>query len=459
MAKKLKPVKRQPLATGSGLARANRRRMPSFLCAVGALVIGTVIYFWPQPKLSELPPLKLEGVDPAIVKMIEDARSEIKKSPRSGPAWGKLAIILGLHDFVAEADVAFANAEQLEPREPRWPYIRGLTRSGENAETAFASFERAAKLCGDVPAPRLRYAETLIERGRLDEAAAQIRRVFERDPRDARALLGLGRIAFARGQWPESLDFLRRSIEATPNVRASHALLATVQQRLGDKAAAAESLRRAATASDAPEWPDPFLYEANQYRAGKNAATDIAAALLKQGRDGEALTLLQRTTRAYPDYLGGWLALGKLSLQMKDPLAAESALRKAVKLEPTSVDAQVELGSALFARGNYGEAEACYREAIRIKPNLAEAHFNLGLALMNQQNNPAAIESFQTATRYKPDLTYAYIRWGQALGRLHRGSEAIEQFRQALRLSPDNLEAREMLDILLRSQNPPPPPK
>ena len=65
-----------------------------------------------------------------------------------------------------------------------------------------------------------------------------------------------------------------------------------------------------------------------------------------------------------------------------------------------------------------------------------------------------AIEAFQNATRFKPDLTYAYIRWGQALGRLRRVPEAIEQMQRALQLSPTNQEAREMLEILLRSQPP-----
>ena len=71
---------------------------------------------------------------------------------------------------------------------------------------------------------------------------------------------------------------------------------------------------------------------------------------------------------------------------------------------------------------------------------------------MNQRDSAHALEAFQNATRFKPDFTYAYLRWGQALGRLKRVPEAIEQMQHALQLSPTNQEAREMLDILVRSQ-------
>lgn len=462
MAKKTLRSNKQPPVNGPSKAqptRSRRRRVWAMTLAVITILTAAGFYFRPQPKIVDLPALKLEGADAEIVKAIEDARAEVQKTPRSGPAWGKLGMVLAIHDYLAEAETCFFNAEQLNPREARWPYMRGLARSGDNAEAAFANFERAAKLCGDLAAPRLRYAEVLIERGQLAQAESQIRRVYNRDSQDARALLGLGRIAFAQGRFTESLDFLKRSAQVMPNVKATHALLATVQQRLGDKAAADESLRRAASLPEATEWPDPFLIEINMVRTGRVAATDMAESLLRKGHPVEAISMMKRTTRSYPNYMKGFLVLGKAAVQTRDFFLAERSLRKAVEMEPTSVEAHVELGNAFFQQAMYKEAATSFREAIQIKPSLAEAHFNLGLALMNQKDNAAAIQAFQTAARYKPDLTYAYIRWGQALGRMERVPEAIEQLRQALRLSPDNSEAQGLLDALLRMQNSPPPPK
>ena len=437
--------------------RRNRRRFIIVFCVFA--LAGGGVYFWRQNSPPKPPIIKLPGTDPAIIKAIEAARTAVRKLPRSGPAWGRLGMILSIHDILPEADICFAQAERLEPGEARWPYLRGLARSGDDAGAALPSLQRAAARCGDIPAPHLRLAELLIERGRLDEAEAEVKLVFQRDPHDARALLCLARLAIGRGQSRAALDYLKQSIQYAPDVKASQALLGTIEQRSGNQTAAEEAFRRAAQLPEQPVWPDPFLMEINQLRTGLIAMTDTAENWLKQGYVTNAVALMQEAVRQYPERMSAWLVLGKTLTQSGKLADAERALRHAVQLEPDSVAARTELGSALFAQAKYSEAEANYREALRINPNLAEAWFNLGLCLMNQRDSAHAIEAFQNAVRFKPDLTYAYIRWGQALGRLKRVPEAIEQMQHALRLSPTNQEAREMLDILLRSQQPQAPPK
>lgn len=437
--------------------RRNYRRFALALCALA--LAGGAVFFWRQNAPPEPPVIKQPGSDPAIIRAIEEARAAVRKSPRSGQAWGRLGMVLSIHDILPEADFCFAQAERFEPLEPRWPYLRGLARSGDDPGAALPSLQRAAKLCGDLPAPHLRLAELLIERGRLDEAQAEIEPVLVREPSNPRALLCLARVAVARNDPRAALDYLLRSIQSAPDVKASHTLLGAIQQRSGDPAAAEAAFRRAALLPEKHVWPDPFLIEINQLRTGLTAMADTAESWLGLGYVTNAVTLMQQAVAQYPERGQAWLVFGKALRQAGDGVAAERALRRAVQLDPDSVAAHTELGSALFAQARYADAEASYREALRINPKLAEAWFNLGLCLLNQRQAERAIEAFQNATRFKPDLTYAYIRWGQALGRLQRVPEAIEQMQRALQLSPNNAEAREMLDILLRSQTPPPPAK
>ncbi len=435
----------------------NIRRFVAGFCLLALAGVG--FYFWRQHSPPEPPIIKLPGSDPAIYKAIEEARAAVRNSPRSGQAWGRLGMVLSIHDILPEADICFAQAERFEPREPRWPYLRGLARSGEDPAAALPSLQRAAERCGEIPAPHLRFAELLIERGRLDEAETEIRFVSQRDPHNARALLGLARVASARGQPSAALEYLRQSIQYAPDVKASHTLLGALEQRSGNQAAAEEAFRRAAQLPEMQVWPDPFLIEINKLRTGLTAMADNAESWLKKGAVSNAVALMQRAVTQYPDRVQAWLVFGKALGQAGNWVAAESALRRAVQLDPDSVAARTELGSVLFAQAKYAEAEVSYREALRISPNLAEAWFNLGLCLMNQRDSARSLEAFQNATRFKPDLTYAYIRWGQALGRLRRVPEAIEKFQHALQLSPTNQDAREMLDILLRSREPAVQPK
>ena len=136
-----------------------------------------------------------------------------------------------------------------------------------------------------------------------------------------------------------------------------------------------------------------------------------------------------------PERLQDWLVFSKALSQAGRLVEAEDALRRAVQIEPDSVAAHTELGSALIAQAKYSEAEARYRGDLRINPKLAEAWFNLGLCLMNHRDSMGALEPFQKAPRFKPDLPCAYIRWGQALGRLKRVTEAIVQLQAALQLA------------------------
>jgi len=399
-------------------------------------------------RAPEPPSPALQGVDPAIARSITEATEAVRKTPHSGEAWGRLATILGLHDFGAEADICFTQAERFSPNNARWPYLRGLLKSGENPEAALDAFARAAGLSGEMAAPHLRYGEALVERGRIDEAEKQFRFVLQNAPQDGRALLGMGRVALAQRKIQEAKSFLTQSLSNAPTVKATHVLLAQVEQMAGNDPAAEALQQRANDLPEQPEWPDPYLFEANRLRTGKVAAANIAEEMLRKGQIDRARELLENTVRTYPDFSKGWLLFGKALLKQTNAPRAEAAVRRAIELEPASVDARVELGSALFAQGKYTEAEAGYREALAIKPNLAEAWFNLGLAQMNQKNAAAAVASFQKATQYKPDLTYAYIRCGQALGRLNRVPEAIEQLNRALKLNPGNQEAQEMLAIL-----------
>ena len=436
-----------------GLKSQPGRNIRRLIVGLGLVALaGGGVYFWHQNAPPEPPLIQRPGSDPAILKAIEEARTAVRGSPRSGQAWGRMGMVLSIHDILPEADVCFAQAERFEPREPRWPYLRGLARSGDDPAAALPSLRRAAKLCGDLPAPHLRLAELLIERGRLVEAQAEIEPVLKREPSNPRALLCQARLAVARNLLPEAREQLQRSIQFAPNVKASFTLLGAIEQRSGNQAAAEAAFRRAGQLPEAQVWPDPFLIEINQLRTGLTAMTDNAENWLAQGHVGEAVALMQQAVAQYPERGPAWLVYGKALRQAGNAVTAAGALRHAVELDTNSVAARTELGSALFAQTKYADAEASYREALRINPKLAEAWFNLGLCLVNQRDAEHAIEAFQNATRFKPDLTYAYIRWGQALGRLRRVPEAIEQLQRALQLSPTNQEAREMLEILLRNQ-------
>jgi tetratricopeptide (TPR) repeat protein len=355
-------------------------------------------------------------------------------------------ILLGHGLPPAAARACFAEAGRLDPRQPRWPYLQGVSLADADGAAALPHLRRAADLCGDDPdAPRLRLAELLLAQGRPDEAAAQFRRTIGHRPDNARAHLGLARLAAERNALVEAQSHLDVAALADETRKASRLLLAEVHQRQGDAEAAAGELRRAAALPEDASWPDPFLDDVARLHTGKQFALERADRLLQAGQTGEALTVLLDTVRDYPEADWGWLLLGRVYLERKELYLAEEALGKAVALAPESVEPQFYLGLALYFQGKHQPAADHFRRATRLKPSFGLAHYNLGHCLLHLGDRKGATEAFRTAIACKPDYANAHVNLAELLLGDGQKTEAIKHLRYALQLDPASPKARQLL--------------
>ena len=428
-------------------ARRGRWLWP--LALTGILLCGALYFWWrPPPVRTPVPPvIDLSGHDPQIVAVIERARSEVLAAPKSSRAWGTLGAALMVHKFHREAIASFVEAEKLDPREPRWPYLHGVSLLAYDQNAALPKLQRGAELAEEsIIAPRLRVAHLLLELGRADEAEPYLASVLRQQPDEPQALLAKGKLAVARGRDPEALVVLERSARDPQTARASYALLATIRQRIGDAPGAEEASRQAATLPRDPPLADPFINETARLLAGLDANLIRADRLLKSGNLKEALALNQQIVASYPKSAIGWQMLGQALIEAKDFTAAEKALRRAVELQPDSGEIHFQLGSALFAQGNTGRAAEYFRKTIALRPGYAAAHYNLGHCLLKEGSRTAAIEAFREAIRYEPSYGNAHRQLGAALALEGRFTEALEPLRRAVELDPQDSSAAQMLE-------------
>lgn len=424
------------LATGLGLSRARRVPVTNGPSA--------------EEQLPEPPSLGATDIDPAVRKAVEAARLKVSRSPHSAEAWGRLGMLLKAHRFSSEAHTCFVQAERLDPRDPRWPYHQGIELADRDPEEAVAKLRQTALLLSDGPeAPRLRLGELLLRLGRLEEAAGQFHRVLQQDPNHARAHLDLARLAFEQGELPVVLDHLRYSVADRRTRKGSQVLAAEVHQRLGDMAAADEARRRAAQLPEDSPWPDPWTEEVVRLRTGKQVGLARADLLLSQGRQSDAIVLLQEILREYPDSDWGWLLLGRAFLGQRALPAAEEALRKAAQQAPGSMEVQYYLGVVLLLREDPGGAALCFRRATEIKPDFAEAYHNLGHCLLRQGDRTGAVEAFRKAVLCKPNYGDAHRDLGEALAKGGQIPEALVQLTYALQLDPADATSRQRLEQVL----------
>jgi Flp pilus assembly protein TadD len=418
------------------------------LTVLGLLAAGTGWYVWQSKDRLEPRAVDLADADPDVAAAVGAAREEVRQAPRSAARWGNLGMVLAANGYYDEADPCFGQAERLEPREARWPYYRGMTLLFRDHEAAIAGFKRAVRLRGDEPAMRLRLAETLLAQDRREEAEEQYRRLLLLEPLNPRAHLGLARLAYLRGDLSAAREALAPCGSDPLTQKASHTLLAEIEQRAGDPAAATRERARAAELPEDQDWADPLVAEIDRLKAGKQARLSYAVQLLRQGRADEAGTLLRELVAAYPDWDQAWLDYGRFLLEGHAYAEADEALRRAVRLAPGSVEGHFYLGVVLVQRGDYAVAGTHFREATRLKPDYARAYYNLGQCLKHQDDRRGAIAAFREAVRCQPNLAAAHTNLGELLARQGDRSEAMEHLRLGLELSPEDANARKLLEQL-----------
>src|SRR6266851_9215685 len=87
----------------------------AFLLFVAACA-GSGVLYWRKTTPPDPPTVATDGLDPAVTEAIDEARAEVLKSPRSGPAWGKLAMVYFAHGYAAEARTCLHWAGRREPK-------------------------------------------------------------------------------------------------------------------------------------------------------------------------------------------------------------------------------------------------------------------------------------------------------------------------------------------------------
>lgn len=435
-------------------AAHGRRRLTATVCGIIALVVATAIISWRSWSSRDgrlpvpFPALNLRGADKAVVEAIDSARQEVRRSPDSAGVWGRLAMILFIHDGFRDAEVCFARAEELDPGSPRWPYLRGLSlfRGEARPAEAVASLRRAVERCGDDPTPRLRLGEALFEQGQLDEAERLFRQVLDKESLHPRANLGLGRILHSRGRLEQAVEHLEVSLQRAPSVKMTHALLAEIHFRLADPATANLHRERMARLSDTYRWPDRYFAEALKHFTGVWSKIELANAWFQQGKQSEAIEILKQTVRKYPEALMPHLVLAQLESRAGRLEDAEQTLRETTRISPDGVEANFELGAVLQRQQKHEEAVARFRRAVKIKPDFGLAHYHLGLSLLRLGDPGETIEAFRETVRYRPDLAAAHRILGQLLLQAGERTEALKYLRQAADLDPGDSKTRQILN-------------
>jgi tetratricopeptide (TPR) repeat protein len=428
--------------------------------ALGALLVllaaaaGGGAWVWWRWSAPVPPEIALEGCEPAVVRAVEAARQQVIQEPRSGQAWGHLGQVLLAHYLYEPAAACCANAEQFDPKNPRWPYYQGLVKVQREPAAAAPLLQKAADLC-DVskpynPTPRLRLAEVLLQLDRPEEARSEFQHVLERQPGNPRAQFGLGQVAAAEDDQETALRCFANCSRHSQTRKKAATEVAKILRRRGQDAAADKLERQARSLPPDLPWPDAYASEFGDLGVSTEGRLQRAKVLEMADRFPQAIRILEETVRDAPSYRA-YVALGLAKLKTRDYAGAEEALRQARQLGPDQFEAIHLLGALRVEQARltwahpeqrpqamdlYRQAAELARQAVAIKPEDALGQMFLGLALKPLGQRKEALAAFRTAIRCAPDKPDPYLHLAEALAEDGDKDEARRVLQEGCRLVP-----------------------
>jgi tetratricopeptide (TPR) repeat protein len=423
------------------------------LTVLGLAVAGVGAYgLWLKYSMPDPPAVDMTGLDQEIIDAVEAARAAVRQHPRSPIHWGHLGAVLRAHEFNSESNFCFAQAERLDANDYRWPYLISLSVLNHDQEAALPYLRRAADLCGDQPAPRLRLGEVLLDRGETGEAEPLFRAVLEKDPDDPRANLGMGQIALARGDVEAALKHLRHAADRASRAKAIHTALAQAYRLHGDEKEAEQEQRILAALPDSWGWPDPVRQYVHDVWTGLRARMANIDSFDKQGLHEEAVVAARQAVQRYPNSAVARLVLGEMLNRSHNSPAAEPVLREAIRMDPRRTKAHFELGYALQAQRRPREAVESYRRTVELQPDFAVAHYNLALCLLELKDEAGAEKELLAAIRYRTEYPDALLALAMLYGRQGKYADARKYAEEAGRAAPSDSRPKELLKELEAKQ-------
>ena len=268
---------------------------------------------------------------------------------------------------------------------------------------------------------KLERAVDLHRRGQLGEAETLYLGLLENEPDNANALHLLGALKLAQDEPEAARTFIARAIEHKPDATAFKINLATALKRLGRTGEAVDLL--SACLRTEP--------------GNADASNNLGNLCAECGRVDEAIGHYHDALASRPDNLDTLYNLGNALVNRGRPEQALSFLRKVVDRNGDHAPARLALGVALASTGKHVEAIRELKSLVAKQPDHALGWVQLGRALHGVALHSDAIEAFERAICLDPNLPEAQVFLALAFSDMKRYAEAIRHFERAIALRPN----------------------
>ncbi|HYD82214.1 MAG TPA: protein kinase [Paucimonas sp.] len=280
--------------------------------------------------------------------------------------------------------------------------------------------------------------------GSIDAAVASFGRILEHRPEHAAAAAGLS-LAYSLRFTSDGRDhaWLKRAEASAQQALAGNDQLALALTALARVRLLQRKLQEAETLVDKALGLDPLDVFALSCKA------DL---LLRLRRFEAAETFIRHAIDAHPGERWFTDALGLLYYQQKKFAEAEQAFKRSIALDPDAAIGYANLSAVLTSRNRPDEALRVLQQGLQVRPS-ARLYGNLGTALFARGDYPAAAQAFAHAVSPDRGNPADYLNWANLADVLRwmrgREDESRQAYRKAAELLAKTLQSSPTEPLLL----------
>ncbi len=353
------------------------------------------------------------------------------------PAIGVLAVIDNAENHPDEARARLEGAIKQQPGNIQAYQLLLELRAANGADRAELAgiLRRAVDAAPKNPQGHELLVEFLLRGGEHKEALAAAQKAVAALPDKAQLLDAQGRAQAANGEFDQSQASFNRMAALQPQSPQPYLRMSTAYLMAGDRAAAAEKLRKALEI-------DPSLLEAQQ---------SLASLAMAANKPDEALAIARTVQKQRPKEAAGYILEGEIQAAGKAWDKTIDAYRAGLK-QTDSPELAVRLHSVLLNAGKKPDADRWAADWTRSHPKDAGFPFYLGNQALSRNELPESLRQFERTLTLQPGNAIALNNRAWIKGQLGKDG-ALADAERANALAPNQPPFMDTWAMLLSAAN------
>jgi tetratricopeptide (TPR) repeat protein len=350
--------------------------------------IDTALSFWPEESEWHALAADLNTYLGNTSAASEHIKLALENQPTNAAFWQKSAMLKVAANELEQAKSDLEKSTAYQPDDPKtWVKMAEINhRMGDDSE-AINNIRKASKLDPDDLHLVEKEMQFLFAQKHFTDLEIKAKELLTKDSTNETAVIFLAQALANQGKFEQALSTLQAAISKTkshPRLALEHIKIKKAQ--MGVEAVLPELVSFAQDHSEDPQ-----------------ILATLTDWLIQSNRLDEAEEVAQTTLRILPEQAQVYLMLGRLQRMRGKLDQAIAHLSEAITLEPTLVDAYIELGKTYQERRDLEKAIETYQKGSKANKSDPRPYFHAGLALKDCKDYLGAEVMLKEAKKYSPD--------------------------------------------------------